>query len=203
MILLVGVWRAAEAGSVPPAAAVVGVAASGGGTARKVIDVPRNRYRQCLHRQSRSGLAGGSARSPSSDGSFPPRGFDERSTVTNPRSSNRATACYAVVTAQPTRVATAAMLEASGRGQDLVSPMGPHVPQLRTQDSLLMPCQSGPGRTVGRVPLRVLAMPSRLGARRTRKRGVLPLAAYEEDWFTPVLAVRLGNRLSTPTPQPS
>src|SRR4029450_12689900 len=100
---------------------------------RKVIDVPRNRYRQCLHRQSRSGLAGGSARSPSADGgAFDRADFDEGSTVTNPRSSTRATGCYVVVTAQPTRVAMAAMLEAS--------------------------------RTVGRVPLRLLAAPSRLGA---------------------------------------
>jgi len=54
----------------------------------------------------------------------------------------------------------------------------PHVAQLRAQDPLLMPCQRGPGRTVGRVPLRLLAAPSRLGASRARKPGGLPLAAY-------------------------
>ena len=103
-------------------------------------------------------------------GAFDRADLDERSTVTNPRSSNRATGCYVVVTAQPTRVAMAGMLEAS--------------------------------RTVGRVSLRLLAAPSRLGARIARKLGGLPLAAPNEDRFTPVRAVRLGNRLSTPTPHP-
>src|SRR4030095_16532554 len=46
-------------------------------------------------------------------GAFDRADFDERSTVTNPRSSNRATGCYIVVTARSTRVAMAGMLEAS------------------------------------------------------------------------------------------
>jgi hypothetical protein len=79
-------------------------------------------------------------------GAFDRADFDERSTVTNPRSSNPATGRYIVVTARPTRVAMAGMLEAS--------------------------------RTVGRVSLRLLAMPSRLGASIARKPGGLPLAAY-------------------------
>jgi len=70
--------------------------------------------------------------------------FDERSTVTNPRSSNPATGCYIAVTARPTRVAMAGMLESS--------------------------------RTVGRVSLRLLAIPPR--SEHSEEPGVLPLAAY-------------------------
>jgi hypothetical protein len=81
-------------------------------------------------------------------GAFDRADIAERATVTNPRSSNPATGCYIVVTARPTRVAMAGMLEASP--------------------------------TVGRVSLRLrlLAMPSRVGASIARKPGGLPLAAY-------------------------